>query len=233
VGDFVFVFVSNENGSDRQNERGNMSEQGSTSERERFFVYGKPGAYLVGQWLPPNPLRWLNRKDPFEPVAGPFREQPTAQKALLYLKNHLGDDSPEGARALGARLTAALAPKKQEAVRQEGGDEPDPTKWAELMRGIYIRRRFLRCGKSRCTRCPHGPYFYVSIRGYGRQRRELSLGKNPTKRDFYRKLSEHLTTDEIRTCVRAWSHWTKALADGQEADITTNGKPFAEGAPNE
>ncbi|MFN2589175.1 MAG: hypothetical protein ABR518_00175 [Actinomycetota bacterium] len=40
------------------------------------------------------------------------------------------------------------------------------------------RQQFVRCGKSGCTRCPHGPYWYAYWREDGRLRSRY-VGKDP------------------------------------------------------
>jgi len=47
--------------------------------------------------------------------------------------------------------------------RRGAGRVPDGTK-------ITYRREEVRCGKSNCTRCPHGPYWYAYWREDGRLR---------------------------------------------------------------
>jgi hypothetical protein len=47
-----------------------------------------------------------------------------------------------------------------------GGDLPD----------VSIRSQLVRCGKSSCTACPHGPYWYAYWREDGR-RRSRYLGR--------------------------------------------------------
>ncbi len=41
---------------------------------------------------------------------------------------------------------------------------------------VRLRRRFIRCGKAGCTRCPHGPYWYAYWQEEGR-RRTRYIGK--------------------------------------------------------
>jgi hypothetical protein len=41
---------------------------------------------------------------------------------------------------------------------------------------VRLRRQWVRCGKSNCTRCPHGPYWYAYWREGGR-RRSRYVGK--------------------------------------------------------
>jgi len=47
--------------------------------------------------------------------------------------------------------------------RRGAGRVPDGTK-------ITYRREEVRCGKSNCTRCPHGPYWYAYWREDGKLR---------------------------------------------------------------
>jgi len=35
---------------------------------------------------------------------------------------------------------------------------------------VGLRRQWVRCGKSSCTRCPHGPYWYAYWREDGKRR---------------------------------------------------------------
>lgn len=36
-------------------------------------------------------------------------------------------------------------------------------------RGVTYELRFISCGKTKCTKCPHGPYWYAIIpTGYGK-----------------------------------------------------------------
>lgn len=52
----------------------------------------------------------------------------------------------------------------QDLLERRGADRvPDGTK-------ISYRREEVRCGKSNCTRCPHGPYWYAYWREGGRLR---------------------------------------------------------------
>lgn len=41
---------------------------------------------------------------------------------------------------------------------------------------VGLRRQWVKCGKSTCTTCPHGPYWYAYWREDGR-RRSRYLGK--------------------------------------------------------
>ena len=41
---------------------------------------------------------------------------------------------------------------------------------------VKLRRQHVRCGKSNCQKCPHGPYWYAYWREGGR-RRSRYLGK--------------------------------------------------------
>jgi len=82
----------------------------------------------------------------------------------------------------------------------------EPTE-VTLITGVFLRLRRIRCSKQGCGGCPHGPYHYITIRGWGRKRADISLGRNPTKQDFYRKLADRLTAKEIRQCVDRWSKW--------------------------
>jgi hypothetical protein len=41
---------------------------------------------------------------------------------------------------------------------------------------VRLRQQQVRCGKSNCTRCPHGPYWYAHWREDGR-RRSRYVGK--------------------------------------------------------
>jgi hypothetical protein len=36
--------------------------------------------------------------------------------------------------------------------------------------GVRLRRRFVRCGKTACTQCPHGPYWYADWHEDGKRR---------------------------------------------------------------
>jgi hypothetical protein len=49
---------------------------------------------------------------------------------------------------------------------------------------VTFRQEMVRCGKQRCTRCPHGPYWYAYWREDGRTRsryvgKELPGGVTP------------------------------------------------------
>jgi hypothetical protein len=66
-------------------------------------------------------------------------------------------------------------------------------------RGTYEGR--IRCNRPTCNTCPHGPYLYAILRSDG-QRRDTSLGPNPTAATFYRKLAEHLPGEQIRNLIR-------------------------------
>jgi hypothetical protein len=35
---------------------------------------------------------------------------------------------------------------------------------------VTVRSQFVRCGKTGCTRCPHGPYWYAYWREDGKRR---------------------------------------------------------------
>jgi hypothetical protein len=41
---------------------------------------------------------------------------------------------------------------------------------------VKLRQQHVRCGKSNCNRCPHGPYWYAYWREDG-QRRSKYVGK--------------------------------------------------------
>lgn len=41
-----------------------------------------------------------------------------------------------------------------------------------------MRQRMIRCGKERCTACPHGPYFWIVWKSEGKQH-EHYLGRTP------------------------------------------------------
>lgn len=43
---------------------------------------------------------------------------------------------------------------------------------------VSYRQEHVRCGKERCTRCPHGPYWYAYWREGGRVRSRY-IGKHP------------------------------------------------------
>lgn len=200
-----------------------MSEVATKTPQERLFIYKRttePAAYCVGYWTEPEANRFMTGNPVFITVAGPFSDFSTGSTALTRLQNRLTDASPTAVKVLGAQITSALLPGGGAAVRQKGGDvRPNPDQ-TELIRGVHMRRRLIRCGKQGCTRCPHGPYSYVVIRGYGRKRRELSLGRNPTKRDFYQKLGGILTALEIKRCIRAWATWKEALNHDPDSQPT-------------
>lgn len=42
---------------------------------------------------------------------------------------------------------------------------------------VTLRQEYVRCGKERCTRCPHGPYWYAYWREDGRMRSRY-IGKD-------------------------------------------------------
>ncbi len=57
----------------------------------------------------------------------------------------------------------------------------------ELPAGISYRKQYVRCGKERCTRCPHGPYWYAYWKEDGRTRR--------------RYIGRHLPGEPVETVV--------------------------------
>ena len=46
-----------------------------------------------------------------------------------------------------------------------------PTEEPGLPAGLSYRQEHVRCGKSTCSRCPHGPYWYAYWREGGRTRK--------------------------------------------------------------
>jgi hypothetical protein len=54
-------------------------------------------------------------------------------------------------------------------VSREGPDPGDQVRGPEGTKITYRQER-VRCGRSNCTRCPHGPYWYAYWREGGRLR---------------------------------------------------------------
>jgi hypothetical protein len=54
-----------------------------------------------------------------------------------------------------------------------GFDQPEPRTGSQ----VTYRLEHVKCGKSGCTRCPHGPYWYAYWREDGRLRSRY-IGKN-------------------------------------------------------
>ncbi len=63
-------------------------------------------------------------------------------------------------------LILAQARLEQQGVTLPAGSAPK----------VALRRQWVRCGKTACSRCPHGPYWYAYWREDGR-RRSRYLGK--------------------------------------------------------
>ncbi len=57
-------------------------------------------------------------------------------------------------------------------ARLEGSGALSPGSESE----VSLRRQWVKCGKSGCTTCPHGPYWYAYWREDGR-RRSRYIGK--------------------------------------------------------
>ena len=56
-------------------------------------------------------------------------------------------------------------------VQERRGSAPKPGVHAEQSFGsLTFRYETVRCGKTNCTRCPHGPYWYVYWKEGGRTR---------------------------------------------------------------
>jgi hypothetical protein len=51
---------------------------------------------------------------------------------------------------------------------------------------VHLRARLVRCGKSNCTHCPHGPYWYAYWTEDGRRRSRYvgKLGDDGLKREL-------------------------------------------------
>ena len=57
---------------------------------------------------------------------------------------------------------------------------------------VRLRRQMVRCGKTNCTTCPHGPYWYAYWWEDGK-RRSRYLGKleDVTGNDYEERVSQH------------------------------------------
>lgn len=54
----------------------------------------------------------------------------------------------------------------------DGPLEPGGPREPGLPPSVRYHQEHVRCGRERCTRCPHGPYWYASWREDGRTRRQ-------------------------------------------------------------
>ena len=92
-------------------------------------------------------------------------------------------------------LILAMARLEQRGVDFSGGT-PD----------VKLRQRAVKCGKSACTRCPHGPYWYAYWWEDGK-RRSRYLGK---LEDLPEVPSAHGRDEASQTAVRA----LRSVGDG-------------------
>lgn len=165
----------------------------------RLFFFNTHRGPCVAAWTPPAEHRALSGIPPAVTVGGPFADMASARTWAGSLTT----------AAVDALLQAKLAEKAPSPTKAapggKAGKTPAPTTPpAPSLAGIQLRPRMLRCGKAGCTTCPHGPYWYVTIRRPGK-RADVALGRDPKISNFYRKLAGHLTGDEIVLLVREWA----------------------------
>lgn len=178
----------------------------------RLFFFNTRRGPCVATWTPPAEHRALSGIPPAVTIGGPFADMAAAHvwadslttaavDALLQAKMAEIAPSPT-AGAPGGKVGKTLPanpPTWPTATPPKPAVPPAPS-----LAGIQLRPRMLRCGKAGCTTCPHGPYWYVTIRRLGK-RADVALGRDPKISQFYRKLAGHLTGDEIVLLVREWA----------------------------
>jgi len=91
---------------------------------------------------------------------------------------------------LHERVNKLVAKAESEGLKSEAKIESEQLTSASNCRNLpsnaTIRKEYVRCGKSDCSRCKHGPYYYAYWKDDSGKLRKKYIGKYPPSIDKHK-----------------------------------------------